>query len=213
MVPPDKPQVDLEVELVLFDLGGVLIRLGGGVDAMKRLAAIETAEEVWQRWLTCQWVRSFERGTCSPDEFASGLVSDWCLSISPIEFLEQFRRWPEDLYDGARELLRDTRKRVQIGCLSNTNALHWSDHSAKWALDGYFDHRFLSHEVGLVKPDPEIFEYVCKQLDLPPERIAFLDDNVMNVEQAFELGFRARRVHGPEQALDALIDLGILRAQ
>jgi glucose-1-phosphatase len=205
----DKPEIDL----VLFDLGGVLIRLGGGVDAMKRLAAIETAEEVWRRWLSCEWVRSFERGTCSPGEFASGVVDDWGLSISPTAFLEQFRGWPEDLYDGARELLEKTRRTVPIGCLSNTNALHWADHSAKWALDGYFDHRFLSYEVGLVKPDREIFEHVCMRLDLRPERIVFLDDNALNIDQACALGFQAYRVRGPGEAREALEELGIVRVR
>jgi glucose-1-phosphatase len=209
VVPCDKPEVDL----VLFDLGGVLIRLGSGVDAMKRLAEIETTEEVWQRWLSCQWVRSFERGTCSPDEFASGLVDDWGLAISPTAFLEEFRGWPEDLYYGARELLEMTRQTVPVGCLSNTNALHWGDHSAKWALDGYFDHRFLSYELGLVKPDREIFEHVCSQLDLRAERIVFLDDNAMNVDQASALGFKAHRVRGPGEARKALEEFGIVRAR
>lgn len=118
-------------ELVLFDLGGVLIRLGGGVSAMQRLAGIGTAEEVWRRWLSCEWVRSFERGRCKPEEFARGVVSDWELSIGANEFLEHFRGWPEDLFDGARELLDELRGNVQVGCLSNTNSLHWSDHSSR----------------------------------------------------------------------------------
>ena len=53
------------IDIVLFDLGGVLVDLGG-VASMKDLAGIDDEEEIWQRWLTCRWVRGFERGECTP---------------------------------------------------------------------------------------------------------------------------------------------------
>jgi glucose-1-phosphatase len=202
--------MDGEFDLVLFDLGGVLIHLGGGVSYMQTLAGIDNAEEVWRRWLSCEWVRSFERGLCGPDDFARGVVNDWMLSITPAEFLKQFRSWPEDLFHGSRELLEEVRRNMRVGCLSNTNALHWADHSAKWGLDGYFDVWFLSYQLGLVKPDHEIFEHVCSQLALPPHRIVFLDDNSINVQQAAQLGFRAQQVRGPQEAAKALREMGVL---
>lgn len=180
---------------------------------MQRLASIDSADEVWRRWLSCEWVRSFERGRCEPGEFAKGVVSDRDLPIGADEFLEQFRAWPEEVFDGSRELLDELRTTVKVGCLSNTNSLHWSDHSSRWSLDQYFDYKFLSYELGLVKPDREIFEHVCVQLELSPGRIVFLDDNILNVEQASEVGLVARRVSGPVEAREALVDLGVLRGR
>ncbi|HEU5116591.1 MAG TPA: hypothetical protein VFT74_07935, partial [Isosphaeraceae bacterium] len=65
----DPPRASVEsrstaVELVLFDLGGVLIEVPG-VEAMIDLTGIDSAEEVWRRWLSCRWVRRFESGGCS----------------------------------------------------------------------------------------------------------------------------------------------------
>ena len=54
-----------------------------------------------------------------------GVVSDLALAISPAEFLERFRWWPEGLFDGAVELVNTVRAQVRVGCLSNTNAVHW----------------------------------------------------------------------------------------
>ena len=201
------------VDLVLFDLGGVLVRLGGGVDAMQRLAGLTSPEEVWTRWLTCAWVRSFESGSCTPRDFAQGVVDDWSLSISAAYFLEQFRAWPDGVFEGARELLDQVRQQVRVGCLSNTNALHWSDHSSKWGLDDRFDVRFLSFEVGLIKPDREIFDHVSETVGVAPHRIVFLDDNQLNVDQAAASGFVARRVRGPDEARAALEDLGVIRGR
>lgn len=62
------------IDIVLFDLGGVLIEFGG-VEAMRALAGIDSDDELWRRWLTCRWVRSLERGDCSPADFAGGMVS------------------------------------------------------------------------------------------------------------------------------------------
>jgi putative hydrolase of the HAD superfamily len=199
-------------DLVLFDLGGVLIRLGG-VDAMQELAGIDSEEEVWARWLACRWVRGFERGQCAPEAFASGVVSDWELSITPIEFLERFRSWPEALYDGAADVVKTVRSRVQVGCLTNTNSIHWDEQGVRWGLDQLFDTYFLSHELGLVKPDQEIFAHVSAVAGCPNQRIVFLDDNAINVEQAQSLGFRAHRVSGPDEARDALVRLGVLPVQ
>ena len=57
------------VSAVVFDLGGVLAEFSGVV-TLRELAAIDSDDELWRRWLSCEWVRRFERGQCSPEEFA-----------------------------------------------------------------------------------------------------------------------------------------------
>lgn len=88
------------VDLVLFDLGGVLIELSG-VRAMLELTGIESDEELWRRWLTCRRVRRFASGGWSETEFAAGVVADWQLELSPAAFLEAFRDWPIGPLPGA----------------------------------------------------------------------------------------------------------------
>jgi putative hydrolase of the HAD superfamily len=197
------------VDIVLFDLGGVLIELGG-VPVMRDLAGIGSDDEVWRRWLTCPWVRSFERGHCSADEFASGVVSDWGLAVSPRRFLEMFRDWPRGPIPGAWELLAEVRSIVPIGCLSNTNVMHWEHQVARWPILDAFDFRFLSFELGLVKPDAELFEEVSVRLPAGPEQVLFLDDNLVNTEAARSSGFSSAQVRGVGQARQALVNLGVL---
>lgn len=196
-------------ECALFDLGGVLVRLGG-VTTMQELAGIPTEEELWQRWLTCGWVRDFERGLCSAADFANGIVADWGLPVGPVEFLELFKAWPEALFDGAAELVRAVREQLRVGCVSNSNALHWQRMTSMWNLDAMFDYRFLSHEMGLVKPDRELFEHVASSFEGPPEGLVFLDDNELNVAQAKAVGLTAVRARGAGEARSALVDLAVL---
>ena len=79
-------------DLVLFDLGGVLIELSG-VTVMRELAGMDSDDELWERWLSCPWVRAFERGECTPEEFAVGMVEEWTLTVAPDVFLSAFRGW------------------------------------------------------------------------------------------------------------------------
>jgi putative hydrolase of the HAD superfamily len=202
---PDAPDIDL----VLFDLGGVLVDVGG-VGAMKTLAGIDGDDELWRRWLECRWVRSFERGDCTVDEFAVGVVDDWELPIPPQEFLDAFESWPGALLPGAEALVAATRSAVPVGCLSNTNALHWDRHFSTWPIVDLFDFRFLSYRLGVVKPDRELFDHVAELLPIAAGRVLFLDDNAVNVDGAAAAGFVARHVRGVDQAHAALVAAGVL---
>ncbi len=201
--------VALRIEFVLFDLGGVLIE-PGGVGPMRELSGIGTDEELWARWLSCRWVRRFEAGLCSPDEFAAGVVADWELELGPDAFLEEFGGWANDPYPGALELVAAVRDDVGVGCLSNTNAVQWHANYESTPITEAFSLRFLSFELGLVKPDREIFETVATRLPVPPGRVLFLDDNAANVTGAEASGFVARHVRGVDEARRVLDAEGII---
>lgn len=200
------------IDIVLFDLGGVLIELGGVVPMME-LAGIHSEDELWQRWLSCRWVRTFERGGCSADDFAAGVISDWALSVEPDAFLDAFRNWPIGPLPGAETLVRQVGRTVPVGCLSNTNTLHWEDHFEHWPIVDAFDFRFLSFELGVVKPDRDLFDRVAELLPVPPSRVLFLDDNLINVAGAVTAGFVARHVRGIDETREALVAAGVIDAQ
>ena len=157
-------------------------------------------------------MRSIQRGQCQPEDFAVGVVSDLALAISPEQFLERFRSWPESPFDGAVELVNTVRDQVRVGCLSNTNVVHWEHLRGHWGLDELFDIVFLSHEMGLLKPDREVFERVSPVAACANEHIVFLDDGASNVDQALCMGFQARKVNGVDEATAALVELGVLQS-
>ena len=198
-------------DLVLFDLGGVLIELSG-VSAMRELAGMESDDELWERWLSCPWVRSFERGECTAAEFAAGMVDEWDLPVTPQAFLDAFRAWPVGPMPGAEALVSEVATVVAVGCLSNTNSLHTEEQFSQWGIFAMFEPRFLSHELGVLKPDRELFDRVAERAGVTPERIVFLDDNLINVEGARAAGFRAEHVRGVEAARSALVAVGVLDA-
>jgi putative hydrolase of the HAD superfamily len=193
----------VSVRAVVFDLGGVLAEFNG-VATMRELARISSDEELWARWLGCDWVRRFERGQCTPEDFAAGMVDEWGLPMTGAEFLTTFGDWVQQPYDGAEDLVAETSERVCVAMLSNMNAVHWHGAVSAWPLVKRFDHVFTSFQLGLIKPDAEVFHHVVDALGLGPAQVFFVDDNIINVEGAQAAGLQAQVVRGVAEARTAV---------
>ena len=192
-----------EINVVLFDLGGVLIRLGGMGD-MAMLADEDDEDEIWRRWLSCPWVRRYEMGHCDEGDFARGMVETWSMPATPDEFLDAFISWPKGLLPGARELVADLHGRTRLACLSNTNRAHCERFEDQFGLMTLFDEQYLSYEMGLVKPDREAFDHTIAGLGCDASRVLFLDDNQINVDGARAAGLTAEKAVGPDEARTVL---------
>ena len=177
--------------VVLFDLGGVLVENTGEQGLSSLLPYQLDRQEIWARWLASDAVRRFERGQISPEVFAARFIEEWRLEVGPAAFIEAFVTWPKGLFDGAAALVRNLRAQHRVACLSNTNALHWARFPE---LPELFDSIFASHLTGFLKPDPEAFEHVLRQLEVRAEAVWFFDDLLPNVEAARKLGIRAVQV-------------------
>jgi glucose-1-phosphatase len=196
-------------DVVIFDLGGVLADFGG-LGPLRQMSGIDSDEELWRRWLTSEPVRRFESGTGTDAEFAAGLVDEWRLPITPDELLDMFPGWLVGAYDGAAELVRETAAHARVACFSNSNRLHWEAGVERWPLLREFERAFVSFEIGAVKPDPEAFEIVVRELGVPASAALFLDDNQLNVDAARSVGLQARRSLGVDGARAALVAAGVL---
>jgi HAD superfamily hydrolase (TIGR01509 family) len=198
------------IRWVLFDLGGVLVRLGG-VAEFGALLGVRDDAEFWQHWLACAWVQRFERGACSVEAFARGMVDEFRMGVSPAEFLERLRDWPQCLQPGAEATVDSLRPELGRACLSNCNALHWNERLVGFGLEQLFPRRYLSHEVGLVKPDPAFFRHVIADLGIEPGQALFLDDNAVNVAAAAALGMAAELTRDAVEAREILGRRGLCR--
>src|SRR5262249_40323830 len=162
-------------DIILFDLGGVLIELGGVERMLELCNHAFSADELWARWLASEGVRRFESGRASADEFGAAILAEFGLSIEAAQFLQEFAVWPKGVFPGSYELLDQLSTSYRLACLSNTNELHWPRLCDEMGLGRYFETSFASHLVGMIKPDVEIFQHVLDHLGVPPDRILFLD--------------------------------------
>ena len=156
-------------------------------------------------------MRRYERGQCTREEFFRGMVEENALDVTPEAFLRLFLSWPRGLFPGAEALVRAVDPRLTVACLSNTNELHWGEQQDAAIVHELFTRRFLSHEIGLVKPDRAIFDFVREALGYPGEAICLLDDNIINVEGARAAGLDAECAAGVDAARQILAQRGLLR--
>jgi HAD superfamily hydrolase (TIGR01509 family) len=200
----------MNTRVILFDVGGVLVELGGVEALLGWLGPAATVEQLWPIWLRSPSVRAFETGRIEPMQFARGIVAELELDISPQQFLESFAAWPTQPYPGALEMIASIPARYQLALLSNSNMLHWPRVIDDMNFRSRFEHRFSSHLTGKIKPDAEAFEHVLQTLGCEPAEVLFLDDNLLNVQAARTVGMQSQRVQGAQQARFALRDAGVL---
>jgi putative hydrolase of the HAD superfamily len=198
-------------EVLLFDLGGVLIDFAGFQELGRLLPGGVSRDEVRERWISSLSVQRFERAEITPQQFARGVVRELELDLSPDEFIREFVEWARGLYPGARALLDRLQDSYCLACLSNSNELHTPIH--RRSIEPLMDRYYFSDELGLVKPDPEVFTHVIRDLDVPPERIAFFDDTPVNVEAAREVGIGAYEVDGIAELEAQLCRLEVLNPE
>src|ERR1035437_9618432 len=76
-------------EVILFDLGGVLVHFDGITPLLALSGNRLEPEDARRFWLKSPSVRRFETGRCTPEEFALGAVAELGLALAPALFLEQ----------------------------------------------------------------------------------------------------------------------------
>lgn len=195
-------------KVLLFDLGGVLIE-NTTFEHLTRLLPENTAHQgLKERWLASPSVRQFERGQSSTGTFANSFVSEWNLKMSPDEFLQEFTHWPRSFFPGAKQLLQTLRQRYRVGCLSNSNPLHWARFEEE--LTNLLDVVLCSHQLGAVKPDQDIYLRALQACDAQPRDIYFFDDCLANVNAAHGLDINGFCVNGFTSLKHILLIHGLL---
>jgi len=89
---------------------------------------------------------------------------------------------------------------VRTALVSNS----WAREDYAADLDALFDVVVLSGELGIRKPDPEIYDVALRRLGLPPERCVFVDDLGGNLKPARRLGMITIRHESVENTLAEL---------
>ncbi len=195
-------------DVLLFDLGGVLMDFAGFEELGNLIPGFPTRPEVRDRWIHSSAVQRFERGEITPQRFAEGVIEELEIDLAPPDFLVRFVDWAREPSPEAISLLTRLRHDHRIAALSNANELHTPLHRRRFG--SVIETFYFSDEIGAVKPDRAIFEHVIADLNVPPHRIAFFDDTPVNVESAREAGFVAHAVDGFAALGSRLDRLGLL---
>ena len=182
----------MQQQIILFDLGGVLVDLA---DPVSSIGLSMSSEEFWRMWLSSPLVQQFETGRLPAAEFVSQFGAELGFHDAD-EFDQALRSWHLPLFEGVEKALQNLTDSNTIALLSNTNEIHWQHVESQTDVFAEFAKVFLSYETGNAKPHPSAFHDVVAHFDCEPQDIIFFDDNVGNVAAAKAEGLRAVRVQG-----------------
>ena len=93
-----------------------------------------------------------------------------------------------DEFEHAHDMNALVRRARDLGIRTALLSNSWGDYYPRDLWDGMFDIVVISGEVGLRKPDPEIFALTLDRLQMAAEECVFVDDLPHNIEAAANLG-------------------------
>jgi putative hydrolase of the HAD superfamily len=192
------------INAIIFDFGDIFINLDkeGSINEFKKLG-LEHLNEVLQE---------------KNDLFEKGKISE-------LEFIESFQKYiPNASIDDIRkawnkiigdfplyrlEFLQMLVGKYRLFLLTNTDSIHIEHFEHKvgqsFSRDFYqcFEKVHYSYEMGMRKPDENIFNYLIKHHDLSPKRTLFIDDKKENTDAAERLGIQVWNLQvGQEDVVD-----------
>ena len=170
--------------LMEYDPEGYLKRLG--FDEKTQQAVNEA---MFQNHLC--WEES-DRGTMTPAELLEGFVANNPAYEKEIRKAHRMVGGTIELMPYTVEWVKNLKSRgYRLYILSNYAEYTYEQTEHKMKFLPYMDGTVFSYRCKLLKPEKEIYEYICKKYNLIPAECVFLDDREENTKAARSFGMQA----------------------
>lgn len=195
-----------QTKILLLDFGGVVFNID--IESFFEWIKTKQSETVLNlRQKMEQTYAEYEKGALSTTGYLNKLRNELKLKFSDEEFNEQWCAiWREDV-KGMTQLIHDMSQKIPVYGLSNSNEIHAEQCISTKPQLQKMNKIFLSHELGLAKPDVEIYKVVLTEIKCDPEQVYFFDDLDANVQAARQLGIQAYVFESAEQIRELLAPL------
>ncbi|PWH84967.1 HAD family hydrolase [Brumimicrobium oceani] len=192
----------MKIKNIILDLGGVLLNLNYQltIDAFTNLG-IEDFQSLYTQANQSDLFNLLEKGKISSDEFIKRVKGYLPNTTTDKEIIDAWNAMLLDLPKERLDFLLELKSNYPTVLLSNTNTIHLdffhnqlnSVYGEK-SLAPFFKEVYFSCDMGMRKPDSEIFEALCKKEGFKPEETLFIDDSIQHVEGASSIGIQAHHL-------------------
>ncbi len=206
--------INKDIKAIVLDFGAVLININYQltIDAFKQLG-IDNFDEMYSKAQQTNVFNNLETGVISPTTFYNKLR---ILSNTKLTNEQLQNAWNAMLLNLPRqrvEFVYNLKQHYKLYLLSNTNCIHEQAFmqyiratiGQDYFYDG-FDKVFFSHEIGLRKPNADVFHYVQTHIKLQPNQILFVDDSLQHVQGAQRCGWQVHHLLDDEEIAEVLSD-------
>lgn len=187
-----------EIKNIVFDLGGVVLNIDFAltIDAFVNLGVKDFAQ-LYEKSHQDPIFDKLDKGLINPEEFRNEIRKILKLDLTDSQIDSAWNAILLDFPPENIRLLSELKKSHRNFLLSNTNAIHYPVYTETLHnnfgiadLSMLFEKTYFSFQVGLRKPDKEIFELLLNENKLIPEQTLFIDDSLPNIETASKLGIQ-----------------------
>jgi len=192
------------INTIIFDFGDVFINLRkeASIEEFKKLGLDGPNEDLLAK------NDLFEKGEITEAQFMESF-----LRYIPNATIEEVRKaWNASIGDFPLyrlEFIQLLSSKYRLFLLTNTDPIHIDRFEHKVGMSFYsdfyrcFEKVYYSYEMGMRKPDPEIFATLIRKHDLSPKRTLFVDDKKDNTDVAESQGLHVWNLQvGKEDVVD-----------
>ena len=200
------------IDTLIFDFGGVIINLDYSkpVDEFKKLG-ISDSKKLYSKEEQTSLFDSLECGQISDEKFLNEIRKK-----SNTNDLELIRKaWNSILLNIPEErvhLLKKLSLKYKIYLLSNTNSIHLNEiisayGEKKWRnFISIFNEVYFSNQIGMRKPNEDVFFYLIKKNKLDVSKTLFIDDSPQHIKTAKKIGFKTYHLTDKEDIVSLFLE-------
>lgn len=194
---------------VLFDLGRVLINID--FDAFPRSLGIDPASaRLDEKTAVGRLAVRYETGRLTSDEFFKALGELFHQRYNQAQLVAAWNSIIREENSAIVPIVNAVQARYGTAVLSNTSPTHFKKSYDTTTILKKFSKQYLSYQIGAVKPDPEVYAYVIRDLSAEPSTIVLIDDVAENVKAAAQCGMTAILFESVSELEKDLRQCGIL---
>ncbi|MBW3468202.1 HAD family hydrolase [Arthrospiribacter ruber] len=198
------------IDFLIFDLGNVIIDIDYdlSINELKKILPAEK-HSLTENFFVSTFHKEYEKGRISNSDFRDEVRNLFGENWTDEQIDHVWNSLLVHIPVERLALLKNLRKSFRTAILSNTNDIHIQKFNQM--LEGVSDFSnihdlcdvvFLSHEMGLAKPDKAIYQEVLEQLNVHGKKTIFFDDLLANVKGAEEVGINAVQITHPKALID-----------
>ncbi len=186
------------IKNIIFDLGNVILNISyaATIKAFEDLG-FTNFKEMYSSLQQSNLFDDLETGKINRAQFVDAIKK---ISKAPISEQQIITAWNAIILDFPirnLQILQQLQLHYNIYLLSNTNEIHEACYNQLLmetcgypTMSVFFDKIYLSHHIGMRKPNMDIYEYVLRDRNLKPNETLFIDDLEANILGAKKCGLQ-----------------------
>ncbi len=187
-----------KIEAVIFDLGGVILDIDYNLTrkAFEKLG-VANFNKMYSQASADQLFRNLETGKIKESDFYVEFNKCIGFCLTSGEICEAWNSMLLKFREKSLVFLTEIRSRYRLFLLSNTNKIHYDkfkeiyqERDRAIPFENFFEKAYYSFEIGMRKPDSDIYEYVLQANRIDRKHTVFIDDSLQNIHTAKSLGMQ-----------------------